>query len=380
MTEPANVLLSGIVGSTAYGLATPESDVDRLGVFAVPTARLHGIHTPKDSIVTTNPDVTYHEAAKWARLALGCNPTAMELAWLPDDLYETRTDLGDQLITIRSAFLSAKRVRDAYLGYATQQFRRLETRGDGSFSADTRRRTAKHARHLARLVHQGLGLYRTGRLQVRLDDPAWYRDFGEQVAGGDLQYARKVLAQAEADFDRTTTPLPGNPDERPVEAWLARVRQAHYEPPTTDSATVVPGCFLVDLDGTLALRDETDPNVRAFYHWDRVGEDHPNTPVVTVVQALAAAGHRIIYLSGRSEVCRRATSAWLATHIGVPGEDLHMRAEGDNRPDEIVKKELYERRVRPYHDVTAVLDDRNKVVAMWRKLGLTVLQVADGDF
>jgi hypothetical protein len=120
--------------------------------------------------------------------------------------------------------------------------------------------------------------------------------------------------------------------------------------------------------------------VRAFYHWDRVGEDHPNTPVVTVVQALAAAGHRIIYLSGRSEVCRRATSAWLATHIGVPGEDLHMRAEGDNRPDEIVKKELYERRVRPYHDVTAVLDDRNKVVAMWRKLGLTVLQVADGDF
>lgn len=31
------MLLAGIVGSTAYGLAGPDSDVDRLGVFAVPT-------------------------------------------------------------------------------------------------------------------------------------------------------------------------------------------------------------------------------------------------------------------------------------------------------------------------------------------------------
>jgi hypothetical protein len=66
--------------------------------------------------------------------------------------------------------------------------------------------------------------------------------------------------------------------------------------------------------------------------------------------------------------------------LGVPGEALHMRAHGDNRPDHVVKRELYRRRIKSRYKVTAVLDDRMKVVRMWRGLGLTVLQVADGDF
>ncbi|MEV0408656.1 nucleotidyltransferase domain-containing protein [Actinoallomurus sp. NPDC050550] len=225
------ILLAGIVGSTAYGLATPDSDIDRLGVFAAPTRSLLGLRTPRESIVTTSPDRTLHEARKWCSLALGGNPTVMELVWLPDDLYETRTPFGDELIGIRSAFLSATRVRDAYLGYATQQFRKLENRGDGSFSADTRRRTAKHARHLARLVHQGRELYATGDLRIRLDDPEWYRDFGNGVADGDIESARRLLAEVEAEFDRIRTPLPDRPDEDTVEAWLLAVRRAHYAEP-----------------------------------------------------------------------------------------------------------------------------------------------------
>ncbi|MEV5752975.1 nucleotidyltransferase domain-containing protein [Actinoallomurus sp. NPDC052308] len=225
MTE---ILLAGVVGSTAYGLATADSDVDRLGVFAAPTDALLGLRTPRESIVTTAPDRTLHEARKWCVLALGGNPTVMELVWLPDDLYETRTAFGDELIGIRAAFLSAKRVRDAYLGYASQQFRKLENRGDGAFSADTRRRTAKHARHLARLVHQGRELYSTGRLRIRLDDPDRYHRFGDRVAAGDLEVARRLLAEAEADFARVRTPLPERPDEAPVEAWLRAVRAAHY--------------------------------------------------------------------------------------------------------------------------------------------------------
>lgn len=142
-----------------------------------------------------------------------------------------------------------------------------------------------------------------------------------------------------------------------------------------------PGLFLVDLDGTVALRDTDDPDVRHPFEWDRVGEDHPNRPVIAVVRALDAVGHRIIYLSGRSERCRAATGTWIAEHIGVPGEALLMRKDGDHRPDYVIKRELYERFVAPVGPVTAVLDDRNSVVRMWREdLGLTVLQVADGDF
>jgi hypothetical protein len=150
----------------------------------------------------------------------------MELVWLPDDLYEARTPLGDELIGIRTAFLSAKRVRDAYLGYATQQFRRLETRGDGSFSADTRGRTAKHARHLKRLCGQGLELYTTGRLTIRVEDPDAYHAFGERVAA-DPSEALPLLRHYEEAFGAGPTVLPDEPDEAPVEAWLRRVR-AHF--------------------------------------------------------------------------------------------------------------------------------------------------------
>ncbi|MGW3152756.1 nucleotidyltransferase domain-containing protein [Streptomyces sp. NPDC001089] len=226
------VLLSGIVGSTAYGLARPGSDVDRLGIYAVPTEQLHGLHPPIQSHVFNDPDRTIHEAAKWCRLALGGNPTVMELVWLPEDLYEVRTPLGDELIGLRSSFLSAKRVRDAYLGYATQQFRRLETRGDGSFSADTRKRTAKHARHLKRLCHQGLELYTTGRLTIEVEDPQAYHDFGDQVAA-DSEAARPLLAEYEAAFDANQSVLPDRPDEAAVEAWLLRVRAHFYRPGTT---------------------------------------------------------------------------------------------------------------------------------------------------
>ncbi|MCM0674586.1 nucleotidyltransferase domain-containing protein [Micromonospora phytophila] len=228
-----HLLLSGVVGSVAYGLAGPGSDTDRLGVFAAPTVAFHGLHPPRESVVTTDPDTTLHEAGKWCRLALSGNPTATELVWLPEECYETRTELGEGLIAIRSAFLSAPRVRDAYLGYASQQFRKLESRGDGTFSADTRRRTAKHARHLARLVHQGRLLYATGVLEIRLADPEWFRAFGDRVAAGSLDEARALLAETERDFDRIRTPLPGRPDEATVERWLLDVRAAHLPPGPT---------------------------------------------------------------------------------------------------------------------------------------------------
>lgn len=222
------VLLSGTVGSTAYGLSTADSDVDTLGVYAAPTIAFHGLHPPRDSIVTTNPDSTLHEAGKYARLALQGNPTVMELMWLGD--YNQVTLHGYELINIREAFLSARRVRAAYLGYATSQFARLRDRGDGSFSADTRKRTAKHARHLHRLCLQGFALYTTGRLPIVLD-PANVRqvfEFGEQVAAGDVDVAARLIARYESMFDDATPAVPEHPDVDTVEAWLLRVRNAHF--------------------------------------------------------------------------------------------------------------------------------------------------------
>ena len=63
-----------------------------------------------------------------------------------------------------------------------------------------------------------------------------------------------------------------------------------------------------------------------------------------------------------------------------PYDALFMRAEGDSRRDSIVKQEIFDTDVRDRWRVVGVFDDRQQVVRMWRGLGLTVFQVAEGDF
>jgi hypothetical protein len=59
---------------------------------------------------------------------------------------------------------------------------------------------------------------------------------------------------------------------------------------------------------------------------------------------------------------------------------LFMRKTGDIRSDDIVKREIYETHIKPEWNVVCVLDDRQRVVDMWREIGLTCLQVDYGDF
>lgn len=217
----SDVLLQGVVGSTAYGLNTEDSDIDYLGIFAAPTDAFFGLDPIQQTRVTHNPDSTLHEAGKFCRLALQCNPTVLELLWL--DRYERSQQLGMELLLSRTAFLSAKRVRDAYFGYATQQFQRLKMRGD-SFSSDTKKRTAKHARHMARLLFQGFVLYQTGQLPVHLMNPQWFHDFGNVVAAGGVEAAENLVAIYEEKFNRHATALPAKPDQVLVAQWLKQVR------------------------------------------------------------------------------------------------------------------------------------------------------------
>ncbi|WP_155371905.1 phosphatase domain-containing protein [Catellatospora vulcania] len=137
----------------------------------------------------------------------------------------------------------------------------------------------------------------------------------------------------------------------------------------------LPRAVLVDLDGTVALMGDRSP-----YDHTRVHLDLPHQPVIDAVRALHAAGHAIVYCSGRVDACRESTAAWLDQHVGVPYAALHMRVTGDQRKDSVVKREIFEHDIRHAWYVVAVLDDRNQVVRMWRDLGLTVFQVAEGNF
>lgn len=136
-----------------------------------------------------------------------------------------------------------------------------------------------------------------------------------------------------------------------------------------------PSAVLVDMDGTLAIITDRNP-----YSHRGVLKDKPNSPVIEVARALASAGHTLVIVSGRSELAREDTELWLKRHLGVPFEGPFMRAEGDDRKDAIIKGELYDEHIEPFYDVLCVLDDRDQVVRMWRRRGLTCLQVAPGNF
>jgi predicted kinase len=138
-----------------------------------------------------------------------------------------------------------------------------------------------------------------------------------------------------------------------------------------------PKAVMVDLDGTLCLH-----NGRSPYDETLVLTDLPNPAVVETVRAMDAAGYRLVYLTGRSSACAEDTLAWIEGHLGdlAGHECLLMRDVGDRRRDSIVKRELFDAHVRDNYDIAFALDDREQVVRAWRAIGLTVFQVAPGNF
>ena len=163
---------------------------------------------------------------------------------------------------------------------------------------------------------------------------------------------------------------------------------------------------IFDLDGTLAnidaRRDKAlKPNGKLDWEIFAAPQsildlDKPNLPVIKMAQMFKADGFKIVIFSGRNDRSFHTTKEWLEK-FDVPFDLLVLRpdkfqsdswpiANGNPAtkamrfmPDEILKKEMLDTFV-DIDDVFLVVDDRDKVVKMWRDLGLNTFQVAPGDF
>ena len=98
------VIYRCVIGSQAYGLAGAESDVDRRGIY-LPPAELHwSLYGVPEQLENDATQEAYWELQKFLILALKANPNALECLYTP--LIEKATPLAEELLAMRSAFLS----------------------------------------------------------------------------------------------------------------------------------------------------------------------------------------------------------------------------------------------------------------------------------
>ncbi|HET9587862.1 MAG TPA: HAD family acid phosphatase [Anaerolineales bacterium] len=139
---------------------------------------------------------------------------------------------------------------------------------------------------------------------------------------------------------------------------------------------------IFDIDGTLADVSERIHHVRkkpknwnAFFQG--MAQDKAIHAMVRLCNILYETGIQIILCSGRSEEHRPETIEWLAQH-GVNYHELILRPDGDRRSDTIVKREMLAGIDKS--KILFIVEDRSRVVEMWRSEGLVCLQCAPGEF
>lgn len=142
--------------------------------------------------------------------------------------------------------------------------------------------------------------------------------------------------------------------------------------------------YLFDIDGTIADLSHRLHHIQSTpKDWDSFfagcQADAPIPHIIEMARDLAFSGKGIVYVSGRSDQCRKETRAWLES-FQLPAGPLYMRKEGDHREDNQVKGELLDQLRADGHEPIMAFDDRNQVVKMWRERGIPCAQVADGDF
>jgi hypothetical protein len=145
-----------------------------------------------------------------------------------------------------------------------------------------------------------------------------------------------------------------------------------------------PSAVIVDLDGTLCdishRRHLVEGDKKEWgKFFDGILQDKVNGWCQLIIRGLISTGVDIVFVTGRPEKCRASTTQWLS-YNGLGGFPVYMRQTNDFRKDDVAKQDIYEFKIRPFYNILFCIDDRQQVVDMWRKMGLTCLQCAPGDF
>lgn len=145
----------------------------------------------------------------------------------------------------------------------------------------------------------------------------------------------------------------------------------------------LPWCIICDVDNTLAIKKDRSPYTQRDVEYY---EDDVNEPVAWAVKSLTAnliesQPISLVILSGRQSAFYAVTRKWIEEKAGIEDFTMFMRPTGDVRPDNIVKKELFQKFVENHFNVRVWIDDRLQVVRMVRdELGIPCWEVREGLF
>jgi len=125
---------------------------------------------------------------------------------------------------------------------------------------------------------------------------------------------------------------------------------------------------ICDVDGTLALFGTENPYDRDY------SKDSVNKAIKMIIWGLRRLRYKIIIVSGRYEKNRAVTQKWLFDQ-DVPYSALFMRPDDDDRPDNIIKEEIYNREIKERYNILCAFDDRLRILRTWHNLGIYTFNV-----
>jgi uncharacterized protein len=235
-----NEILRGVVGSTAHGAGIDgEEDRDEMGIFIEPPERVcgwrsidHYIYRDKPEGARSEPgdlDLTFYSLRKFCYLAARGNPSVLVLLWLPS--YVTKTEPGEKLLAMRTAFVS-RESGERFLGYLVAQKKTLKGESTKKVSrpelVEKYGFDTKFAMHALRLGFQGIEYLSTGRLTIPIGEPNLGILRAVRSGGVTFSDTLNLIEDAEIKLRELVSKCCLTADLAAVEAFMVSAHRRHW--------------------------------------------------------------------------------------------------------------------------------------------------------
>ena len=220
-------LLLCLSGSIAYGLDTPDSDVDIRGIFLNEPEEWIGLREEQETIRLEDSDTVLYGLRKAMKLLMACNPNVVEMLGLrrQDILYCSPE--GARILEAAPAFLSKKAIF-TFGAYATNLRRQIQKRIDAGHV--DKKALAKEMMHLLRIYDMGGALLQEGRVTTYRSEThsllMWVRagDYQDRNGMPTPEYERTLESFMGAfRAAATRTRLPPEPDLERINALTMEI-------------------------------------------------------------------------------------------------------------------------------------------------------------